>query len=184
MPDFAYVALARTGQKSIGTLTANSEREAAAQLDARGLFPVEVKATRAASSGSRVFGGVGGRHLATFYAQLADLLHAGVPLLRSLELLERQTPNKRLAAVLKEVRMKVADGRGLAEAMGQFPKVFDDLAVSMIRAGQEGGFLEDVLKRTAVFVEHQQDLKAKVVGSLAYPGFLAVAGFLVVNALI
>ena len=184
MPDFAYVALARTGQKSTGTLTASSEREAAAQLDARGLFPVEVKATRAASAGGRVFGRVGGRHLATFYGQLADLLHAGVPLLRSLELLERQTPNKRLAAVLKEVRLKVADGRGLAEAMGQHPKVFDDLAVSMIRAGQEGGFLEDVLKRTAVFVEHQQDLKAKVVGSLAYPAFLAVAGFLVVNALI
>jgi general secretion pathway protein F/type IV pilus assembly protein PilC len=165
-------------------VTANTEREAAAQLDARGLFPIEVKATRSATEGGRLGGGVGGRHLATFYGQLADLLHAGVPLLRALELLERQSPNKRLAAVVKEVRLKVADGTGLAQAMGAYPKVFDDLGVSMVRAGQEGGFLEDVLKRIAVFVEHQQDLKSKVVGSLAYPAFLAVAGFAILNILV
>jgi general secretion pathway protein F/type IV pilus assembly protein PilC len=127
---------------------------------------------------------VGGRHLAVFYAQLADLLHAGVPLLRSLELLEKQSPNRRLQGVLREVRLKVADGTGLAQAMGMFPRVFDELAVSMVRAGQEGGFLEDVLKRIAVFVEHQQDLKAKVVGSLAYPVFLAFAGFVILNVLV
>src|SRR5436190_127310 len=79
---------------------------------------------------------------------------------------------------------KVADGTGLAQAMALHPSVFDELGVSMVRAGQEGGFLEDVLKRTADFVEHQNDLKSKVVGSLAYPAFLAVAGFLVLNALV
>ncbi len=185
MPDFSFVALAKSGQKSIGVLTAGNEREAAAQLDARGLFPIEVKATRAASSGGRLFNrGVSGRHLATFYGQLADLLQAGVPLLRALELLERQSPNKRLSATLKEVRLKVADGTGLAQAMALHPGVFDELAVSMVRAGQEGGFLEDVLKRIATFVEHQQDMKAKVIGSLAYPAFLAVAGFIVVNILV
>ncbi len=184
MPDFTFVALAKTGARSTGTLTAGSEREAAAQLDARGLFPVEVKPARSAAEGGRFRRGVGGRHLATFYAQLADLLHAGVPLLRALELLERQSPHPRLKATIKEVRLKVADGTGLAQAMSQHPKVFDELAVSMVRAGQEGGFLEDVLKRIADFVEHQQDMKAKVIGSLAYPAFLAVAGFCVVNILV
>jgi len=184
MPDFAYTALAKTGQKSTGTISAGSEREAAAMLDAKGLFPIEVKAAKVAGAGFSLFGGVGGRDLATFYAQLADLLHAGVPLLRSLELLERQTPNKTLQSVLRDVKMKVADGTGLAQALGAFPKVFDELAVSMVRAGQEGGFLEDVLKRTAMFVEHQNDLKAKVVGSLAYPAFLGVAGFVVLNVLV
>src|SRR5689334_1789722 len=184
MPDFTFVALAKTGVRNTGTLTAGSEREAAAQLDARGLFPVEVKPARSAAEGSRFRRGVGGRHLATFYAQLADLLHAGVPLLRALELLERQSPHPRLKATIKEVRLKVADGTGLAQAMSQHPKVFNELAVSMVRAGQEGGFLEDVLKRIADFVEHQQDLKAKVIGSLAYPAFLAVAGFCVVNILV
>jgi general secretion pathway protein F/type IV pilus assembly protein PilC len=184
MPDFTFVALAKTGARSTGTVTANSEREAAAQLDARGLFPVEVRPARSASAGGRFRRGVGGRNLATFYGQLADLLQAGVPLPRSLELLERQSTHPRLQAVVKEVRLKVIDGTGLAQAMAAYPAVFDELAVSMVRAGQEGGFLEDVLKRIAVFVEHQQDLKAKVVGSLAYPAFLACAGFLVLNALV
>jgi general secretion pathway protein F len=184
MPDFTYVALAKTGLRSTGTLTATSERDAAALLDAKGLFPVEVRPARSASKGGRFRRGVGGRLLATFYGQLADLLQAGVPLLRALELLERQSTHPRLQAVVKEVRLKVADGTGLAQAMSLHPHVFDELAVSMVRAGQEGGFLEDVLKRIAVFVEHQQDLKAKVVGSLAYPAFLAVAGFLVLNVLV
>lgn len=185
MPDFSYVALAKTGQRNTGTLTAGSEREAIAQLDAKGLFPIDVQPIGEAGRGRfSLSGGVGGRHLATFYAQLADLLHAGVPLLRALELLERQSANKRLAAVVKEVRLKVADGTGLAQAMALHPKVFDELAVSMVRAGQEGGFLEDVLKRVATFVEHQQDLKAKVVGALAYPVFLAAAGFVVLNILV
>ena len=67
--------------------------------------------------------------------------------------------------------------------MAQHPQAFNELAVSMVRAGQEGGFLEDVLKRIADFTEHQEDLKAKVVGALAYPVFLAVVGFIVLNVL-
>jgi general secretion pathway protein F/type IV pilus assembly protein PilC len=86
--------------------------------------------------------------------------------------------------VLRDVRAKVADGTSLADAMLQFPNAFSELAVSMVRAGQEGGFLEDVLKRIAEFTEHQEDLKAKVVGALAYPVFLAIIGFIVLNVLV
>src|SRR5262249_51791976 len=85
---------------------------------------------------------------------------------------------------LREVRGKVADGTGLSQAMAQFPNCFDELAVSMVRAGQEGGFLEDVLRRIADFTEHQQELKAKVTGAMAYPVFLAVIGFVVLNVLV
>lgn len=187
MPDFTYEAIARSGQKKTGTLTAGSEREAAVMLDSQGLFPTRLLAQKSAAEGGGglpLFGGVSKRHLATMYSQLADLLHSGVPMLRSLEILERQSSNKRLAAVVKDVRLKVADGTGLAQAMGSHPRVFDELAVSMVRAGQEGGFLEDVLKRVAVFVEHQEDLKAKVVGALAYPFFLAFAGLAVLNILV
>lgn len=184
MPDFSYEALAKTGQKQTGTLTAGSEREAASMLDARGLFPIKILATGAAAgSGGGFFKGVSKRELATVYSQMADLLHSGVPLLRTLEILERQTSNQRLSAVMRDVRLKVADGTGLAQAMSAHPRVFDELAVSMVRAGQEGGFLEDVLKRVATFVEHQEDLKAKVIGALAYPVFLAGAGMIVLNIL-
>jgi general secretion pathway protein F/type IV pilus assembly protein PilC len=186
MPDFTYEALARTGTKATGTLTANSEREAALILDGRGLFPVKIilAKTQASSAGGLFAPRVSGRTIATFYSQLADLLHSGVPLLRSLELLERQSVNRTLQAVLRDVRAKVADGTGLAQAMGLHPRVFSELAVSMVRAGQEGGFLEDVLKRVAAFVENQEDLKSKVIGSLAYPVFLAGAGALVVTVLL
>lgn len=188
MPDFTYEAMGRTGAKSAGTIAAASEREAAVALDAKGLFPLSISLARNQVSGAKSGGffakRVRGRHLATFYSQLADLLQTGVPLLRSLELLEKQSVNPTLQAVLREIRGKVADGTGLAQAMAAYPRVFDELAVSMVRAGQEGGFLEDVLKRIAAFVEHQEDLKAKVIGALAYPVFLAIAGFTVLNVLV
>jgi general secretion pathway protein F/type IV pilus assembly protein PilC len=185
MPDFNYTALANTGTKTTGTITAGSEREAAALLDGKGLFPITVALANTTGGGRFALGGgVGGRLLATTYGQLADLLAAGVPLLRSLELLERSSTNKRLQAVLRDVRMNVAEGTGLAQAMAKHPRVFNDLVVSMVRAGQEGGFLEDVLARTATFVEHQEELKGKVIGSLAYPVFLMGAGAAVLLVLI
>jgi general secretion pathway protein F/type IV pilus assembly protein PilC len=185
MPEFSYEAIAGTGQRSNGTLTATSEREAMAMLDARGLFPVRIQAAQAAQGGHR-WGRrrVRAKYMAPFYSQLADLLHSGVPLLRSLEILERQTSTPALSEVLREVRARVADGTGLAEAMAQHPRAFDELAVSMIRAGEEGGFLEDVLKRIADFTEHQEDMKAKVIGALVYPIFLLVVGFVILIMLV
>jgi len=183
MPDFSYSALAATGLASTGTITAGSEREAALMLDAKGLFPTQITAAKA-SGGAQMFGGgVRPRTLVTAYSQMADLLHSGVPLLRALELLEKQSTNKRLQSVMRDVRMNVAEGVRLAQAMAKHPKVFNDLVVSMVRAGEEGGFLEDVLKRIATFIEHQEDLKGKVIGSLAYPVFLMFAGMVVLIVL-
>ncbi len=185
MPEFAYDALATNGQRSQGTLTATSEREAMAMLDARGLFPVKIAPTKPGAIGAKRHGKhVRARHMCTFYSQLADLLHSGVPLLRSLDILERQSVNPALCEVLREVRARVADGTSLADAMAQHPNAFNELSIRMVRAGQEGGFLEDVLKRIADFTEHQEDLKAKVIGALAYPVFLLVVGFIVLNILI
>jgi general secretion pathway protein F/type IV pilus assembly protein PilC len=184
MAEFTFEAMAPTGLRSNGTLTANSEREALAQLDAKGLFPIKVTAAQAAAH--RRFGRkIKARHLCTSFSQLADLLKSGVPLLRSLEILERQAGSQgALAEVLRDVKAKVADGTSLADAMGQHPNAFNELTVSMVRAGQEGGFLEDVLKRVADFTEHQEDLKAKVIGAMAYPVFLGVVGFFVLNVLV
>src|SRR5262245_31226314 len=184
MPEFSYEAMATTGTRTQGTLVAASEREVMAMLDARGLFPVRIAAKKAIASGVKGRRRVSSRHLATFYAQMADLLHSGVPLLRSLNILERQASSPALGEVLREVHARVSDGTGLAEAMAQHPRVFDELAVSMIRAGQEGGFLEDVLRRIADFTEHQEELKSKVTGAMAYPVFLAVVGFIVLNILV
>ena len=184
MPEFAYTALGNTGQRSEGTLTANSEREVMTMLDARGLYPLKIEEAQGAVATKAGGGKVKARHMSVFYSQLADLLRAGVPLLRSLEILERQSATPALSATLKEVRAKVADGTSLGDAMAIYPRAFNELAISMVRAGQEGGFLEDVLERIAQFTEHQEDLKSKVIGALAYPIFLAVAGFTVLTILI
>lgn len=183
MPDFTYEAMGRLGERSNGILTATSEREAAMMLDTRGLFPVRIAPIKAKGAGS---GGkkVKGRIVSAFYAQLADLLQSGVPLLKGLDILEKQAANPNLAFAIREVRAKVADGTTLADAMRPFPKVFDELSVSMVRAGQEGGFLEDVLRRIADFTEHSEDMKSEVIGSMAYPVLLGTVGFVILNVLV
>lgn len=177
MPDYRYTAREFSGRQVTGVLTAQTEREAISMLSAQQLFPVQVQAAESAQARqSRQSKRVPAGKLATFYSQLADLLRAGVPLLRSLELLQKQTTHPGLRIVVKEVRDQVADGSRLAEAMRKHPAVFGDLSVSIVRAGEEGGFLEDSLQRIATFTEHQEELKAKVIGAMVYPLILTVLG--------
>jgi general secretion pathway protein F len=145
---------------------------------------VRIQPAKGAAAARKSTKRVRARHMAGFYSQLADLLHSGVPLLRSLDILERQSSQPALAEVLRDIRAKVADGTSLADAMAVHPRAFNDLSISMVRAGQEGGFLEDVLHRIADFTEHQEDLKAKVIGAMAYPVLLLSVGFLVLNGLV
>jgi general secretion pathway protein F/type IV pilus assembly protein PilC len=169
-----------SGQEVKGLLTAGTETEVVSTLSSRELFPLRIELAESARADDRLRGRrVKARDLATFYSQLSDLLRSGVPLLRSLELLQRQSRNKVLKVVLQEVRDEVADGTRLAEALRQHPNVFAELAISMVRAGEEGSFLEDVLRRIADFTEHQEDLKGRVVGAAVYPMFLVVVGGLV-----
>jgi general secretion pathway protein F len=184
MPDYTYDAIGSNGQRTSGMLTAMSEREAVAMLDAKSMFPVRIAVAKGTTVQARSNLKVKPRQMCAFFSQLADLLRSGVPLLRSLEILERQGSQGNLSTVVREVKAKVADGTSLAEAMGEYPRAFNELAVSMVHAGQEGGFLEDVLKRIADFTEQQEDLKAKVVGAMAYPVFLAITGAIVLNVLI
>jgi general secretion pathway protein F len=173
MASFEYVARRSAGDLVSGVVEAASPREVLEKLADEALFPVrigEASQTPAAAMLSRYR--VRARHVSAMYSQLSDLLHAGVPLLRSLEILARQSSNPTLAAVLDQLRADVADGTSLADAMGRHPRVFGELATSMVRAGQEGGFLEDVLRRIAEFTEHQEDLKARIAGAMAYPLFL------------
>lgn len=183
MPDFAYIARDLQGAKVTGTLTAGSEREVLTQLSAKSLFPVEVAAAKSKSSGvSRKR--VSGQLMANTYSQLSALLRSGVPLLRSIRVIRDQTSNLRLKEVLDEVYRRVEDGSTLAEAISRYPRVFKDMAINMVRAGGEGGFLEDALERVATFTEAQEDLKSRTMGALAYPMFLAVVGVLVVGGLV
>jgi general secretion pathway protein F/type IV pilus assembly protein PilC len=122
--------------------------------------------------------------LSVTYSQLADLLHSGVPLLRALEVIEKQTSHAGLKQVLEEVHHHVEEGATLAEAIGRFPGIFSEMAISMVRAGSEGGFLEEALTRVAEFTETQEDLKKRTLGAVAYPAFLAIVGTIIVVVLL
>lgn len=185
MPDFQYIARELSGRQVTGVLSATGEQDALASLAGRGLFPVQIDLAAESKAQRRHSGRrVAPRYLAMFYNQLADLLKSGVPLLRSLELLHRQSHVAALKSVLEEVRTEVADGTRLAEAMRRHPKAFNELSVSMVRAGEEGGFMEDVLKRIAAFTEHQQELQSRVVGAMVYPLFLLGMGGAIVIGMV
>ncbi len=181
MPDFAYTARDLSGNRVSGRLTAGTQHEALAMLDAKALFPLEVKAAQEKARSRRR---VKTQVVTAFYGQLADLLRSGVPLLRSIEVLEKQASQPALAAVLQDIRLQVQDGQPLAMAMARHPKVFGEMAISMVRAGSEGGFLEDALERVAEFSEQQEDLKGRTMGALAYPMVLAVGGTFIVTVLL
>ena len=184
MPDFAYIARDPRGQKVFGRITAQSERDALTAISGQSLFPIEVTAEKAAVK-FQLFGGrVNGQLMATTYSQLASLLRSGVPLLRSIKVICEQTSNRRLKEVLNEVHDQVEEGMTVGDAFARHPRVFSEMAVNMVRAGGEGGFLEDALERVATFTEQAEDLKSRTFGALAYPLFLGTVGTLVVTALI
>jgi general secretion pathway protein F/type IV pilus assembly protein PilC len=185
MPTFSYKAVNQTGDRVEGTLVADNQHAALGQLNDQALFPVEVveggQAGRATMSGGRRR--VKGRHLATFYGQLADLLKAGVPVLRALDVLSKQSNNAVLSEVVREIREDVAGGVALADAMTKHPHVFNELHIAMVTAGEHGGFLEDVLARVAHFTERADELKNKLIGSMIYPAILMFIGTALITAL-
>lgn len=182
MPDYAYTARDMSGHKKSGVLTAKSQHDVLTQLDAQSLIPVEISVAKAggAAKGKRISGQV----MANTYNQLAALLRSGVPLLRALTVMSSQASKPALKSVLEEVKQKVEEGEALPEAMARYPGAFNDMAVNMVRAGTEGGFLEDALERVAAFTEQQEDLKGRAAGALAYPIFLGFVGTSVVAVLI
>ncbi len=184
MLEFAYTARNIAGENVEGTITAQSKRDAVRALAEQSLYPLQVEDSRPAAPTWLPKKRVSVGQITITLAQLSDLLDSGVPLLRSLDVLVEQTTNAELAQILADIRNRVADGTSLDVAMAAHSTVFSELTISMVRAGLEGAFLEDSLKRTAEFLEQQQELKARVVGAMIYPVILAVAGFTVTVVLL
>jgi len=185
MATFSYKAKTNTGETVTGVLTAESQQAALRMLDDRALFPISVH--EGSQSGRAVISGkakkLNLRTVSTLYSQLADLLKAGVPVLRAIDVLARAASNPQLAEILRDIHSDVSGGETLADAMTKHPNVFSELAVAMVRAGEQGGFLEDVLARISVFTERQDELRNKLLGSMIYPCILLLVGAAVVTFL-
>lgn len=181
MPLFEYTALNPSGQRVAGVLSGATEQAVLLELESRQLVPVAIaeKGERRALVRRRV----SVRRLAATYLQLSDLLRAGVPLLRGLRLLANRRSDPGLGRVFRDIAEAVSQGSDLAAAMGQHPEVFPKVHIAMVRAGEKGGFLEQVMARLGAFVMSQAEMRARVVGSLVYPVILVVFGAGVVGVI-
>ena len=175
MPTFQYIARTLDGKQVTGVMQGDSETAVIRTLDERELFPVQVTASAAGERKSRGRK-IRVREVGVMYGQLADLLRAGVPLLRALDTLARATANTSLKQIIVRVREDVASGKTLAEAMTPHPRAFTTLHAAMVRAGEQAGFLEEVLANLSEFLERVDELRGKVRGALVYPVILTVFG--------
>ena len=186
MPDFSYTARDMAGQLVTGNLSANTENDVIAKLSGQSLFPIKVVSAEAKKPKQISFGSgrVSDQKISVFYEQLATLIKNGVPMLKSLRILQEQTQIPSFSEALNDVIGRIEDGETLSDAFRRHPKIFSEMAVNMSRAGAEGGFLEDALTRVASFTEQQAELKSKTVGALIYPGVLLTIGTLITGVLL
>ncbi len=188
MPAFSYVALDIHGEEIKGFLEATNLNTATAQLRDMGYFPTTIKEqTGAAGKGASARGGkagggmqiniripglttrVGIKDLTTFTRELATLIDAGLPVVRSLNILKEQSKGGALKEILTDVVENIEGGSSLSEALSRHPKTFSKLYINMMKAGEVGGVLEQVLDKTAQFLEKDVALKRKIKGAMMYP---------------
>jgi type IV pilus assembly protein PilC len=185
MATYAFEAMNSSGQEVKDEIDAASSEEAIAKIRAKGFFPTKVRekaakkkvGKKAAAAESLTpkrkmpisIGGVPRKQLVNFTRQLSTLQDAGLPILRSLQILEGQQKPGLLKAIIGGVADEVEGGGTLSDAMSKYPKAFDKLYVNMISAGEAGGVLDLILSRLADFMEKAAKLKKKVIGAMIYP---------------
>ena len=196
MPAFAYKAIDKKGNEMNGVVDAENETLAIAEVKNLGYFPLKIyesskRAERRARKKKRgmsefYIGGVKTKELVVFTRQLSTLIDAGLPLLRSLNILHAQLKPSKLRDIIEEMTEDIQAGTTFSEALAKHPKAFDRLYVNMVRAGEIGGMLEVVLNRLADYAEKRQALRRRVRGAMVYPVAVmviaaSVVGFLMVK---
>jgi general secretion pathway protein F len=181
MPVYEYRGLSAEGKKVKGIIDAPSPRMARSKLRSLHIFPVDIreeisKFQVAEDPLAKLFVRVCPQDISIITRQLATLLEAGTPLVSALDAIIEQTDNHAVKKVIAQVREEIKEGRSFAHALDKHRKVFSDLYVNMIRAGEESGALEGVLLRLADFTENQILLKNRIRAALAYPLIMTIIG--------
>ena len=182
---FQYKVRDRAGNVTTGSLVADSEALVLARLREQGLTPLDVKREKK-GIGQIEFGGkkVKLKQIAVFSRQFATMVNSGLPILRGLAILSEQTENKELARVLGVARMDVEQGSSLSGALAKHDHVFNDLYVSMVRAGETGGSLDSTLVRLAEMIEREVQLRGKIKSAMTYPVAVVVLVLLIMSAML
>jgi type IV pilus assembly protein PilC len=175
MAKFQWEAAARGGELKRGVMEAVDEQAVANRLRAEQLAPRRIRKQSAALN-LTIGSGVTPKELQVFTRQLATMIDAGLPLVQCLDILAGQTENKIFATHLYQIKASVEQGATFSDALRKHPKIFDDLYVNLVAAGEVGGILDTILNRLATYIEKNVKLKAAVKSALVYPiGVLVVA---------
>lgn len=193
MAVFQYEAMDARGQEVRAEVEAGSQEEAITKIRALGHFPTQVRAkgkrAKAAAVGPRkkgktfTLGKVGNKQLTQFTRQMSTLQDAGLPILRSLRILEGQTKPGVLRNALQDIIEDVEAGSTLSEAMDKHPKAFDTLYVHTVRAGEAGGVLDQILRKLAEFMEKSMALKRRIIGAMVYPVMVILVAVIILVAI-
>ena len=193
MPVYEYTALDAAGKGIKGMIDAESSRAARQKLRKQGIYPTSLSPT-ASREERAVFRReirirpsrrrAGTRDVAIFTRQMATLIASGLPLVEALEAQTEQVENVNLTRIIAEVREKVNEGSGLADAMSRYPGTFSPLYVNMVRSGESSGTLEIVLNRLADYLEYQIKLRSEILTTLTYPIILMAAMSLIILVLV
>jgi type IV pilus assembly protein PilC len=182
---YAFRAVDTFGIKVKGQVESDSPDSVKELLRGRGLVALEVKLkSNSLEISFDRFARVGGEDLALMTRQLSTMISSGLALMRALTVLEGQTENPRLKATVVTVRQDIESGASLSGALARHPKIFSELFVAMIRAGETGGFLEDALLRVADQLEAANRLKRQVKSAMVYPAVVSIIALCVVIAML
>jgi len=187
LANYAYVARSQTGEEISGFLRGETQDDVVASLHRQGMVVLHVVESRTVGArrglglpASFVHGTVGAREMALFSSQFATVLEAGIPLVRGLRGLAADTPNRALSRALFDVTARLESGEHLADAMARHPNAFSRMYVSMIRAGERAGTLDEIVNQLAVYLERVDTIQSKIRSAMAYPLF--VMGFVLLAA--
>jgi len=179
MPQFKYEVKKGPGAATSGVMEAESQRAAVARLRDMGYFPIAVQEYSGEEKKDTLRQALVRVQLKDrnlFFRQLANLIESGMPITRALATLVEQTENPKLAKIVGEIREDVQKGSTFAEALERHPKIFSSMFCNMIKAGEAGGMLEEVMWRIVAFGEQEEELKGKAVSAMIYPAFLLLVG--------
>ncbi len=182
MPMFAYTARGSNGELKSASMDAASKDDVIAHLRRQRLTLVKIEdeSRKKQKKGGRIKI----RDIVIFTRQFSTMINSGLPLVQALDILSKQTENKSLAAVTREVVFDVESGHTLADALRKHPRAFSELYVNMVAAGEAGGILDTILMRLATFMEKNDALVRKVKGAMIYPGVIMSVAFIAVTTLL